>query len=207
MNRTTRRDWIATYDPDDPELRAAVRRRETRFMLWCLLPTFVLLLLSARAGLVYSDQYGPIGPDRLVTRAPEWLAMVTLVAAAVLLVASFGIVVRRAQQAFVRGNPRALLTRAENWRVGQQIRGREPVASHEVPFLRDVARAVYVQRWAAVPMAGVALLVVTATILGEDDGATVPSFLAIVPIAIGALSLRAARHAQRFLASVETPPE
>jgi hypothetical protein len=205
MTSPTTRDWIATYDPGDPELRAAIRRRQTRFY-WIFVPVFVVVFIAVRVGLESSERFGPMGLDRILVRTPDWLTGLTLVVAVGLMSAAFAVGVRRSMRQAVHGNPRQLLTRAESRRVGRQIRGLEPVAPYEVPFLRDVARGLYAQRWAALSMSGVLLLVLGGTMLGDDNGVTVPSLLALVPIAIGVYSVRGAVHGRRFLRSIGDTP-
>jgi hypothetical protein len=99
-----------------------------------------------------------------------------------------------------------VLTFAQRRRVSRQLRGTVPVEPHEVPFLRDVARAREAQRWAVISMAGVTLLAVSATMLGEDSTVTVPAALVLVPLVIGAIAARTAVDARRFLGSVGSGP-
>jgi hypothetical protein len=205
MTSSTSRDWIATYDPADPALQAAIRRRKTRF-LWVFVPVFGLVFGASRVGLEFSEHFGPMGLDRILVHSPGWLTSVTIVIGVSLMVAAFAIGIRPSIYRVIQANPRMVLTRVESRRVGRQIRGREPVAPYEVPFLRDVALAMYAQRWAALSMAGVTLLAIGGTMLGDDGGVTVPGLLAIVPIVIGVYSLRAAAQARRFLGSLGVAP-
>ena len=205
MTSSTPRDWIATYDPADPALKAAIRRRKIR-AYWLFVPVFVLVFGFYRGWMDATERFDPFGVNRLLGDAPAWLASLTIGAASVLMIIAFVVSVRPATYAVIQSNPRAVLTRAESRRVGRQIRGQEPVAPHEVAFLRDVALAMYAQRWGVVSMTGVLLLAVGGGMLGGDGGAVVPIVLGIVPIVVGVLCVRTAVHARRFLRSVGVAP-
>jgi hypothetical protein len=78
----------------------------------------------------------------------------------------------------------------------------DPVAPHEMPFLRDVALGVYARRWAVGVMAGTVAVLVAAGMLGPATFA----WYAAVPAVVGASSLRSAVHGRRFLRSVGVTP-
>jgi hypothetical protein len=201
VTSATPRDWIATYDPADPALRSANRRKYQGFATWTFVPSFLLTYLPVYVGIDVVDGTAVTAPHRLFA-APYWLAVATFVVALTPIVASLVFGLRRARWAAVMRNPRAVLTRAQGRRVDRQIRGRLPVALHEVPFLRDVALGMYAQRWVGGVMAGTVLLALSAGMLGP------PAFgwFAVVPVAVGAASVRAALRGRRFLRSVGVAP-
>jgi hypothetical protein len=202
MTSSTQRDWIATYDPDDSELRAAIHRRYSRFRL-VFLPAFVVGYIVTSIAL----EAAPGGDtDPPVFSPPAWLVGVMGVVAAVLIVAGVAIALRPAVRSAIRRNPRALLTPEQNRRVYSQIGGRVAVAPHEVPFLRDVALGTYAQRWVAAALAGAMLLAVSYAIRSDTDDALLASVLVLMTAVSGTFALRSAVHARRFLRSHGVTP-
>jgi hypothetical protein len=202
MNSTTQRDWIATYDPDDPELRAAVQRRR-RTWIYLLVPVWVVLFTVFN---LTGDRLGPTGLDRWVARTPDWVALATFLVGWVAMIGALALSLRPAPREAVRRNPYYVLTLAQRRRAAKQLRGALPVEPHEVPFLRDVARARDAQRWGIVSMVGVLLLAVSAAMFGGDAAVPVPTVLVLVPVIIGAIIARGAVDARRFLRSVGAAP-
>ena len=203
MTSSTPRDWIATYDPDDPELHAAIRRR-TNKSRWVIVPAIVASYIATRTALDASVSTDVAGT---MLHAPALLVTAMVLIAVVLVVAGIAVILRPAIRATIRRNPRPVLTRAQSRRVGRQLAGREPVAPHEVPFLRDVALATYAQRWGVRLMAGLMLLA-TAKALVADNAVDVAiaSTLAVLAAAVVAFGLRGVVQARRFLRSVGVAP-
>jgi hypothetical protein len=197
------RDWIATYDPDDPELQAAISRRRVRFR-WMIGP-IVLAYIVTREVLEAS-----LGDDQSTNDVPGWLVLpltVTFLVAAVLVVAGIAMALRPAARAAARRNPLPVLDRAQRRRVGQQLAGRVPVAPQEVPFLRDVALGTYAQRWAVAILAGLTLLCVGRFFAdGSVDGEVVAGVAGLALAGLGAYGLRSVVRARRFLKSVAVAP-
>lgn len=202
MNSTTQRDWIATYDPDDPELRATIQRRR-RTWIYLLVPVWVVLFTIFN---LTTDGLPPSSLDRWLARTPDWIALATFLVGWVAMIAALVLSLRAAPREAVRRNPYYVLTRPQRRRVIRQIRGTLPVEPHEVPFLRDVARAREAQRFAVVSMVGVVFLAASAAMLGDGSEVTVPTVLVLVPAVIGGIGLRAADEARRFLRSVGAAP-
>jgi hypothetical protein len=198
---TDNRNWIATYDPDDPELHAAIEQSYKRFY-WLFIPVFAATFLFAQFGLDWVEEYGETSYDRFLAATPDWAAYTVLAVALALMVAAYTFGMRPTLRNAVKANPRVVLTRAEANRVNRQIRGRAPVAPHEIPFLRAVARGTRAQRWVVVAMGGMALLALAGGMLGS----AVLGWLVVVPVAVAVLVLRTDRQARRFLRSVGTTP-
>jgi hypothetical protein len=200
MTSSTPRDWIATYAPDDPELRAAIRWHHNRFN-WLAVPVTVVtyLVLGRLAEAFVGIENTPHAPILLLT--------VLTLGGFILVVAGIAVTLRPAARAAIRRNPRTLLTRAERRRVGKQIRGRAPVAAHEVPFLRDVALGTYAQ-WGAVVLTAGLVPLSTARALVSNDSVVVAITCAFALLAAGgaAFGLREVVRARRFLRSVGTGP-
>jgi hypothetical protein len=194
------RDWIATYDPDDPDLRAAIRWRHTR-LNWTAVPVGVLTYLVLRR--VLDASFG----IETAPRGPTLLLMVLILGGFVLVVAGIAMVLRPSIRAAIRRNPRAGLTRTQSRRVGRQLRGRAPVAPHEVPFLRDVALGTYAQRCSVVIMVGLVLLSTARALVSTNSvDVAIASVLALLAAAGAVFGLRAVVQARRFLRSVGTAP-
>jgi len=199
------RDWIATYDPDDPELQAAIRRRYTR-LRWIGVPIGIVVYLVVRT--VLESQSG-IDFDRTPDNLPTWLVLVltvSFVAAAVLVVAGLALALRPSLRAAVRRNPQAVLNRAQSRRVGKQIGGQIPVLPHEMPFLRDVALGTNASRSGVVLLAGVVLFCVSRAAVADGAGAVVAGVAALGLALLGAFGLRRVVRARRFLRSAGTAP-
>jgi hypothetical protein len=195
------RNWIATYDPDDPELHAAIEQSYKRFA-WLFIPVFGVTFAFAQSGLGWIENHGSTAYDRFLAATPDWAAYTVLAIALAILVAAYVFGLRPAARTAIRTNPRMVLTRAQARRVNRQIQGRLPVAPHEVAFLRAVARGMRAQRWLVGAMGGMALLALAAGMLG----AAVLGWLVVVPVLVAGFGLRADRQARRFLESVGTTP-
>jgi hypothetical protein len=195
------RDWITTYDPDDPELHSAIEQSYKRFS-WMFIPVFGATFAFAQFGLGWVEDHGSTAYDRFLAAVPDRAAYTMLAIALAVLVAAYAFGLRPTARKAVRTNPRMVLTRAEARRVNRQIQGRLPVAPDEVAFLRAVARGTLAQRWLVAAMAGMALLALAAGMLG----AAVLGWLVIVPVLVAMFALRADRQARRFLESVGTTP-
>src|SRR5215212_6268372 len=106
MNSTVQaqeRDWIATYDPDDPELQAAIRRRNTKIR-WIAVPVGVVAYLAVR---VILDSAVGIDFDRTPSDLPTWLVLlltVSFVIAVGLFVAGLAMALRPSLRAAARRN-------------------------------------------------------------------------------------------------------
>jgi hypothetical protein len=201
MTSSTSRDWIVSYDPEDPALRSANRRRYQQVFAWTFVPVFALTYLPVYVGIDVNRGTFVNGPNQLFG-APYWLAVVTYAVALPLIVGSLVFGLRRARRTAVMRDPRAVLTRTEGRRIDRQIRGRLPVAPYEVPVLRDVALAMYAQRWAAGVMAGLVLAWLSVGMLGP----AMMGWFAVVPAVVGVYSLWTALHGRRFLRSLGVTP-
>jgi hypothetical protein len=201
MTPSTPRDWIATYDPDDPELHAAIRRRTNRSR-WVIVPAVVASYIATRAALDAS-----IGTDveGTMPHTPVLLVTALVLVACVLVVAGIAVTLRPAVRAAIRRNPRPVLTHARSRRLGRQLAGREPVAPHEVPFLRDVALGTYAQRGAVVLTAGLVPLSTARALVSNDAvGVAIACAFALLAAAGAAFGLRGVVQARRFLRSAGT---
>jgi hypothetical protein len=202
MTSSTARDWIASYDPDDPDLRTAISRRRVR-VGWMIGP-IVLAYIVTREVLEAS-----LG-EQVTYDVPSWLVLsvtVTSVVAVMLVVAGIAMALRPAARAAARRNPLPVLDRAQRHRVGQQIAGRVAVAPQEVPFLRDVALGTYAQRWAVALLAGLALLCVCRFFAdGSVDGEVVTGVAGLTLAGLSAYGLRNVVRARRFLKTVAVAP-
>jgi hypothetical protein len=200
------RDWIATYDADDPDLRAAIHRRNARIR-WITVPAVVVAVVATSNAPIPS---GGSDLDETFYRVPAslvWLVTVLFVVASAMIVAGIAIALRPARRTAVRRNPRPVLSRAQSRRVGKQLAGQVPVAPHEMPFLRDVALGTYASRWGVVTLAGIVLLCAArATVYNNDADAVRAGVVGLILAVVCALGLRGVVQARRFLKSVGVAP-
>ena len=203
MTSSTPRDWIATYDPDDPELRAAIRRRNTKSR-WVIVPAIVASYIATRTALDASIDSDVAGT---MLHAPALLVTAMVLIAFVLVVAGIAVTLRPSIRATIRRNPRPVLTRAQNRRVGRQLAGREAgrPARGAVPARR---RARHVRATVGGGLMAGLTLFATAKALVADNAVDVAiaGVLALLAAAAVAFGLRGVVQARRFLRSVGVAP-
>jgi hypothetical protein len=195
------RDWIATYDPDDPLLRREIEQSYKRFN-WAFVPVFGATFVLTQVARDWVERNGETAYDRLLAAAPDWAAATTFALALALVVGSIAVGLSPARRAVVRRNPRVVLTWAQSRRVRRQIYARVPFAPYEIAFLRDVALAMYAQRWLVVAMAGSALAALSVGMFGV----AVSGWLVVVPFGVAMFGVRVTANARRFLRSVGVTP-